>query len=271
MPEEKIVLGEPDTGKLPDPQPSGPAPDGQPQDAPPQNIGDLEKFKKPDGSVDYAKLQEAYVNVEKEKGRLGNEVGELRKATEQYNQFFANEYVQVGDQWVHKSQLRTREPEPPPRNDAQPSQEEINERLRQALADDPATVFNALLKSATNAALAEQTRREKVLSNPLAQKDAEIKSLAIDYMNKGYGEEEAIAIAVGKRAMAMANGQPPNGGPSTFTLPSTLSIPNRTFMQPNGQPPASAPKKPELTAEQRQWAIRLGRDPEKVAQYLERK
>lgn len=273
MPEDKIVLGEPDTGKpAEDAAPSGPPEGGQPSGGEPSF--NLDKFKNSDGTIDYTRLQDAYGNIEKEKGRLANEVGDLRKAATDYTDFFKNEYVETApNQWVHKSQANARhEPPAAPRTEtppAGPTREELNERIRDALATDPASVVEMIFTTASRNALQEQARREKALSSPFAQKDASIKSEAIEYMNKGYGEEEAIAIAVGRKAMAMAGGGQPSG-PSNWTLPSSMNV-TRTFIQPNGKPPNSEPKKPELSAEQIAMAVKLGRNPENVARYLETK
>lgn len=267
MPDEPS--GPVDEGITTTPQVEAPAP-AHPENAAEPSGGGADEFamwRNPDGTIDGEKAAKGHREVQTKFGKQSVEVGDLRKEVADYQAVFQAEYVVDPDnaeKWVHKSALEQRQsqPEQPPPS-GQLTKDEINEKLRDMMVDEP----DEFLKLAARLAGNERRTEDAVFANPEAQKIVsdypDVRPRAEELVRQGkIPLDVAFKQALGEKMLAAAG-----GGDATQPTPTVnldkLNNAARTFMGPKGTTPEPEAKT-ELTPDQIARAKRHGIDPKEL-------
>jgi len=245
---------------------------------PPQPAGGIpEKFLDPvtkQPRVD--DLAKAYRELEQEKGRLGNELGAVRKTKEELEGFYRENLVidretntvMTKTEYQRLQDAKNKEPSKAPAD--------LDMLIQDTWANKPSQVVQALVRESEMAAYRRNVERSKALNAPSISKIVAENPDVLEAAEKlefeqGLSFKDAIAYAYGQK---MLQGGEPNPGPQPVPIPSVLfnatQNASRTFMPTGGKPSTSVDDgKPKLTPDELAMANVFKRDPERVALFKE--
>jgi hypothetical protein len=231
---------------------------------------------------DPEKVFQSLKSLESKMGEQSGELGTLRKTKEQYDAFYGT-LVQTPDGRIIDKAHYEAEQAAANRNSApagnanagQPTDDQIREKLAELRNTDDLAYFNVVKETAKREMRAELSEREKVFSNPIASQNQRIRQSADELLASGrYSADEALAMAVGREAMAVAAAAGGNPGAAPTVIPNVLANQNRgsaSFMQPGGTIPASTPEvKRKATPEQIAVAAKFHFSAEDIEPYAGR-
>jgi hypothetical protein len=223
------------------------------------------KFRGEDGNLDPERILESYTNVEQEKGRLANEVGQLRQANEGWAEWKEGNFVETPDGGlISKAEYERQNAQPNPN----PSDTDFVETIRDQWDENPMTVLEAHAKFVEDRLLGRLSERDAAFSDPLLANHPDIREEAERVSReRGMSYDDAVTFAMGKKTRSAATGNTANTGPAL----APGQIPSRdtsSFIPPAGTPPQTPNPEDTLTDEEIAFAKEWDMTPER---YLARK
>ena len=228
---------EPDEGQSADTQNDPPADGGQSRsDGEP--VDKYARFRGYDGNLDGERVLESYKELERDHGRLGNEVGQLRHAARQWEAWADEDNSQAQPQVAN--------------------QKEAIEIIREQWDENPMTVLDAYGKMVEDRLINRMARRKEAFSDPLLDEHPDVKNAAMQLSSEhGLDPEVAINIVLGQKVRnAVSQATAGNGGPSQ-SQPGAPSH-QTSFIQPAGTPIQTGPGRSQLSDAQRNWIRKEG-------------
>lgn len=171
------------------------------------------RFRGYDGNLDAERILESYKELERDHGRLGNEVGQLRQA----------------------------------------HQDEAIEIIRDQWNDNPMTVLDAYGKIVEDRLVNRMAQRNEAFSDPLLDEHPDVKNAAMRLSSEhGLDPEVAINIVLGQK-VRNAVSQATAGNGSALQSQSGVPSQQTSFIQPAGTPIQAGPGRSQLSDAQRNW------------------
>jgi hypothetical protein len=219
---------------------SDPPADGGESQSDGEPVDKYARFRGYDGKLDAERVLESYKELERDHGRLGNEVGQLRQAAQQ-RETWANEDI--------------------PHAHAQPdaaNQEEAITIIREQWDKNPITVLDAYGKMVEDRLIDRMTQRQEAFSDPLLEEHPDVKSSAMQLSSEhGLDPEVAINIVLGQKVRNTVSQATAEKGGSSQWQPG--APPHQTsFIQPAGTPIQAGPARSQLSDAQRNWIRKEG-------------
>ena len=190
--------------------------------------------------------------MERDHGRLGNEVGQLRQANQQW-EAWANEnvaQVQAGDgvsyvprQWQERMQAQSQ----------LGNQDEAIEIVHDKWDENPMAVLEAYGKIVEDRLIDRMARRDEAFGDPLLNEHPDVKNAAMRLSSEhGLDPEVAINIVLGQKVRNAVSQATAGTGRA---LQSESSVPSQqtSFIQPAGTPIQAGPGRSQLSDAQRRW------------------
>jgi hypothetical protein len=204
--------------------------DGEPAD-------NYARFRGYDGNLDAERILESYKELERDHGRLGNEVGQLRQASRQWE--------------TRKNDDTT--PAPPGDDDHAPNQDEAISIIREQWDENPMTVLDAYGKIVEDHLINRMAQRNEAFSDPLLDEHPDVKDAAMRLSSEhGLDPEVAINIVLGQKVRAAVSQAATGNGSASQSQPNVP--PQQTsFIQPAGTPIQAGPGRSQLSDAQRNW------------------
>jgi hypothetical protein len=206
------------------------------------------RFRGQDGNLDSERILESYKELERDHGRLGNEVGQLRQANQRWEEW-ANENVapmQTGDgdiplQWPERMQAQSQAI----------NQDEAIKIIRDQWDANPMAVLDAYGKIVEERLVSRMARRNEAFSDPLLKEHPDVKSAAMRLSSEhGLDPEVAINIVLGQK---VRNAVSQATGGKGSALQTGMPFQQTSFIQPAGTPIQSGPGRSKLSEAERNW------------------
>lgn len=242
---------EPDEGQSADSQ-GDPSAEGGESQSEGEPVDKYARFRGYDGNLDAERILESYKELERDHGRLGNEVGQLRQASERW-EAWANEHgapVRAGDGISYAPGQRA---EQMPARSGVVNQDEAIKIIRERWDENPMDVLDAYGKIVEERLIGRMAQRNEAFSDPLLNEHPDVKNAAMRLSSEhGLDPDVAINIVLGQKVRNGVSQATAGKGSASQSQPG-VPLQQTSFIHPAGTPIQAGPGRSQLSNAERNW------------------